>query len=332
MLSYSEFKDYIIEHIKDVLPEDCAGADIEVEKYTKANTGEIEAVLIKPKDCSVASAFRISEFYEAYQAGETLEGIMEGIWDSYQRNPKPPVSVSDMEHLQEWDVWKDRITARVVNREENQALMGQVPCRNIEGTDLMMLYDIFYSDEARIMIRNDLAELWGKKEGELYSSAMAFLQKEPVVCNSLQVPSPVQPESRENMAGVTLDMENGKAQKNMLYYLTNKSGYFGASAILQPGLLENLEKCFQGEFIIFPSSVHELILAKKDEQKTPLELQFVVLCGNQLLEKKEDFLSNNVYEYGNGKIKTITNEMTLMTAKHILNSAKQEDREEMDRC
>lgn len=331
MLAYSEFKDYIVEHIKDVLPEECADADIKIEKYAKPNTGEIESILIMPKDSSIAPAFRISEYYKEYQGGETLEGIMERIRDSYQRHEKSLISVPDIEHLKEWDVWKDKITARVVNREKNQTLMGQVPWREIEGTDLVMLYDIFYSNEARMMVQNDLAELWGKKEEDLYTSAMSFLQKEQVVCNSLLVPNSMMSDDGENRSGIEVDMENGKAQKNTLYSLTNESEYFGTAAILQPGLLEKLEKWFQGEFIIFPTSVHELIIAKKDEQENPLELQIIVICGNKLLEKKEDYLSNNVYEYSNGEIKTITDEMTLMLAKHILNSVAQEEREEMDR-
>lgn len=324
MLAYSEFKDYIVEHIKDVLPEECADADIKIEKYTKPNTGEIESILIMPKDSSIAPAFRISEYYKEYQGGETLEGIMERIRDSYQRHEKPLISVPDIEHLKEWDVWKDKITARVVNREKNHILMGQVPWRNIEGTDLVMLYDIFYSNEVRMMVQNDLIELWGKKEEDLYISAMSFLEKEQMVCKSLMVSDQVVPDSGENMTYVKMDMEEEKAQENTIYFLSNESEYFGATAILQPGFLAKLEKWFQGEFFIFPSSVHELMVVKKDEQKTPLELQFVALCGNQLLEQTEDYLSDNVYEYSKGEIKTITDEMTLMLAKYILNSLEQD--------
>ena len=56
---------------------------------------------------------------------------------------------------------------------------------------------------------------------------------------------------RENLAG-------------LMYVLTNTVNIRGAAAILYPGVLKEIAGQLGGDFIIFPSSIHETILAKAE--------------------------------------------------------------------
>lgn len=335
MLSYNEFKDYLCKNVKKYLPEQFQNAAIKIEKYTKANAGEIEAIMIVPEGGNIAPAFPLNDFYKGYQDGESLEEIMEDIRKGLQINAEKILEPSDLEQLDKWDYWKDKISIRVVNKDRNRLLMEQVPWRDVEGTDLIMFFDIRLSNEAHILIQNERMDQWAVGKEELYNSAMSNLQKEQVICSEMTGKFLRMPDGKVDLVDAKLtDVEQPEMlHADFLYRVTNENGIFGAAELLNKELLSELEKRLQGELVIFPSSVHELVLSRYNAAKSPAALQCMVLDGNRFLEKEQDFLSNNVYVYGNGKIRTITNENTLMLATQvleILNHGEQEDEKGME--
>jgi hypothetical protein len=82
--------------------------------------------------------------------------------------------------------------------------------------------------------------------------------------------------------------------------LTNENRVDGAGVILYPGMLERLSDKY-GNFVILPSSVHELILVAYKE-KVPGEADIrayseMVEAINEEQVDLVDRLSNNVYFY-----------------------------------
>lgn len=319
MLSYNKFKDYLCRNIKEYLPIEYQDAKIEVNKYRKANQGEIEGIMIMPKDCDIMPTLPLNQLYERYCEGLSLEEIMKSITESMRKVMPIKTDSLALEKLTDWNYIKNKIGPRVVNKEKNESLLTQFPWRAVEGTDLIMLYDICLTSEAHALVQNGMLEKWAITEADLYDSAMTFLQNKQVMCREITGKILFMPDGKTDLVDINLtDVGSRILDEDCIYCLSNENNFFGAEILLNTKLLADLENRMHGDLVIFPATVHELVLAKYDERKSPVELQYMVLSGNRFLTQEEDFLSNNVYVYGNGKLRTITNEYTLACAKNIL--------------
>lgn len=80
---------------------------------------------------------------------------------------------------------------------------------------------------------------------------------------------------------------------NDRFYLSNRTGRFGASVILYPGLLKEISERMGGSFYIMPLSVHNLLI-KKDG---PEELGKILKESNMYVIHKDAVLSDSIYFY-----------------------------------
>ncbi len=90
---------------------------------------------------------------------------------------------------------------------------------------------------------------------------------------------------------------NKPLSKSELYVLTNNSGMFGASVILQYHILREISERLGCAFYVLPSSVHEIILAPKLEEYDLSMLKETVHAVNSTVVSESDYLSDSVYEY-----------------------------------
>ncbi len=91
-----------------------------------------------------------------------------------------------------------------------------------------------------------------------------------------------------------------------LYVLTNSNTHYGAGALCINRIMQHIIDTIQDDFYIFPSSVHELIIAPVTSLEfNKNELPRMVHTINQEVVESKDRLSNHVY-YLNYKEKSIT--------------------------
>lgn len=82
-----------------------------------------------------------------------------------------------------------------------------------------------------------------------------------------------------------------------MWVFTNEAKLFGASVLLHPETFSPLAEKWNGDLLIFPSSVHEVIAVKYDAERLE-EYQCMVSEINSSDDIEiEDFLSNSVYVY-----------------------------------
>ena len=87
----------------------------------------------------------------------------------------------------------------------------------------------------------------------------------------------------------------------LMYVLTNTINIRGAAAILYPGVLKEIAGQLGGDFIIFPSSIHETILAKAKGFFDWEAAEATVSEINLKEVEPEDILSDTVYYYHQAK-------------------------------
>ena len=82
-----------------------------------------------------------------------------------------------------------------------------------------------------------------------------------------------------------------------LYVLTNSDKLFGASVILYPHLLESIAKRMDCDFIILPSSIHEVLLIPDSSENKSLHYDAIIQEVNLTQLSPEEILSDHAYYY-----------------------------------
>lgn len=85
------------------------------------------------------------------------------------------------------------------------------------------------------------------------------------------------------------------------YVLTNTANLRGAAAILYPGVLQGIAEQIGGDFLIFPSSIYETILAKIDGFFDWEAAEAIIREINRKEVAPEDVLSDTLYYYSQAK-------------------------------
>lgn len=89
------------------------------------------------------------------------------------------------------------------------------------------------------------------------------------------------------------------------YVFSNESKILGAVVLLDNDLMQRIAKAFNGDFMILPSSVHEVIIVNADND--PDQLKDMVMAVNKDVVSINDKLSDHVFRYNanNGLITVV---------------------------
>ena len=295
MLDYEAFKVVLVERVRMALGE---GFDIRVRKVSKNNGVELDAMCICKNGCKTAPAMYLECFYDLYSANGTLEECVNEIMKMYGESGELPLDTSKM--LSFGDM-KDRVVYKLVNFAKNEGMLKEMPHRKV--LDLAMIYYLDLENAEAGMytasVTNNLSKVWGVTEEELYRLAVENTKR-------------LMPVSIENMECVMerIMKENGLSDSDLdmlretmgesempLYVLTNASGVNGAVVMFYEGVLKNFAAMMESDLYIFPSSLHEVLLLKADNDKEADELQGLVSSVNENELMATDVLSENVYRY-----------------------------------
>lgn len=175
---------------------------------------------------------------------------------------------------------KAKIIPTLVNTAANTEMLIGIPERRI--LDLSVVYRIIEEDEdgfsAALMTEEILTEM-----------KMSFEEMEAIAAENFK---------REYKALIFELTETFKV-------ITNRDRLFGATGLLYEELLAEAAASFGGDFYILPASVHELMLVP-DGTLTVAELTEILREGNERIASAEEFLSDNIYRYSDGKLELIS--------------------------
>lgn len=178
----------------------------------------------------------------------------------------------------EYELIKDEITVVMLSRDEAEDYGPFIP--KIPMGDMLMAYkQVISNDEFHFITYSDL-DRFGITATQLHKDAM----------ENAQTHYPASVQSIED----TLGLPPNRSEIPTMYVVTNWQGEFGASAIAYPGMMDSLAEKIGGDFVILPSSVHEMLVVQtKGADLTKLEelLQQV----NQMEVAPCDRLSDTAY-------------------------------------
>lgn len=295
-MEYEEFKEQVLNRIRDFLPEKYAGADISLRKAAKTNDTMLDEIVIQVHENAIKHIIHLDTHYEAYLNGWSMENILRQIagvqFDALEQEYD---HTTLSENSLDFDKVKDRITCRLVNIELNRLFLADRPYTRIE--DLAVVYNIqmgrLGNTNSSIPIKQSLFESFGVDIKVLHRIAVENMERlSPCVCGN----------PMERVMGLPpcpVDKEDVKesGMPFSLFLLMDKNGMYGAAAVLNDKMMGRIAESLGGNFYVLPSSIDEVMVLPKEPSVDLEELERMVKEINFFKVAPDEVLSDHVYEY-----------------------------------
>lgn len=292
-MNYSEFKEKVLTEFKSYIPKEYQHYKFEFRKMAKVNSVLDSISLIKDMDSdyTVAPTIYIQRMYEKYQEtcnfSKVIEEAVNTLINALSCTPKLRKEM--------FDNFRDNIIFELVNADINDKLLEKLPHRKV--LDLAVIYKLVLEKEEgslkTITVDNNMASHLSISESELYKLAETNTEKMfGVVIKTLK-------ETICNLAGYQFD-GNSSIDKNMLI-ISNTTFTNGAAVILSNNVMKKLKSMLGDCFYILPSSIHEIIAIKTDNENEKYLLNTVKTINREGL-KFEDKLSDKIYLFSNDRL------------------------------
>ena len=289
-----KLNDYIEQvrlHIKEHLPKEFQTAEIIMQEQSKNNDMRIHTMSLRHSDMNSCPLMGLEDYYELYQNGTEIEDTFRLIGKNYL------TAMNNVNFQQDMDVsyeyMKDKLFLNVVNADKNQKMLASVPHQRIE--DLAVLYRCVVHSSGdhtgSILVNNKLLDGWGISKEALHEQAVQNMDR-------LFTPEFHSMEyTIAEIMGAPYTETEAVLKASSMFVLTNNKGYYGASYLCNPEILQQISEKMDGDYLILPSSVHEIIILREKEDMDINELKEMVESINQTEVSQTEYLSDNVYHY-----------------------------------
>ena len=304
-MNLDEFKQAIVDNIKDYLPAKFEESDVEVRQVLKNNDTVLDGLIIHDPDTNVAPTIYLNQFFEEYQNGRDLNDIIGDIADVYIANTVD--KQMDVSIVTDFEKARGNILPRLVNAEENQELLAQRPHMIMDDLAVTYHLEMGKSDNGNmsVAITNTILDMYGISQEELHDLAVANLEeKMPATFQGMsevvkemmlpQIMSDLDLSKEAALDYIEQMIPDGNEQ---MYVLSNDSRLNGAAAVLNEKAMEDIAEKVGGDFFILPSSIHELLVVPKQDGMELSDLEAMVQEVNATQVAPEEKLSDHVYEY-----------------------------------
>lgn len=253
----------------------------EAAQYGKIEFKEIQKVdetyygMYVSVDNGPTPVVNLDSLYDYYCDTEDMDSCLEHL--SQVLTMKPRYSF-DISKISDWEWAKDHLYFKLFGHVVNGI------CKPVADLYLVPYVDLPDICGATVRVTPDLAETWEVSLDDIFQAVeTAQPNLHPAVIKSLS-----------DILGVMLPDD----EEIPMYVVTCEDHYYGASAILYPGVAEQVkEKIYGDDFYLVPASVHEMLAVPKALCDDPQHLTGLVKMVNQQDVPEDQRLSNSIYEY-----------------------------------
>ena len=190
----------------------------------------------------------------------------------------------------------------MLNKVRNKEYLKGIPFREL-GCGFVFIAEIGRGEYGAV-ITDALMKDFGMSGDELFDKAIInTMENYPAVLQDLGDSVMQGTEECENL----LDKRAGKipAGAGPGFVLTNSRFFWGAGALFYPGMIDRIRDLLGGDFYVLPSSVHELILMKVEDQD-PRQLADLVRSANRSVVRDNDILADDLYICESGTLSRVS--------------------------
>ncbi len=309
-LQYEEWLSYIIDEIKLLLPKD-ADYQVQIIHKLKNNGTTMDSVAIRKNNESIAPAIPLRQYYEYQWSISATAQLIVNDYQLFSQESNMELLQQAKDDLSGWASVQDKVFLRLINMGKNIELLRSTPYEVFGDMALVARIKMFQNQDGMgtVLIDNRLLAEMGISKDTLFQQAKENTPKLfPVkienmaekLLKSMYGSNP--PEEMMDMLEETNEMQ--------MYIISNTSGMDGAAAVLYPGVEEQVRELIGGDFLLLPSSVHEMLAISKNDISVKHATEMVHEANASVVEA-EEFLSNDVYTLKAGECINLTRQMEL---------------------
>ena len=297
-MNYEEFKQQVVEQIKDHMPIEYADADVGIRQVMKNNDTVQDSLYINNGDERISPVINLNESFKSYEKSGDFEAELNTI-ANIRMNADPKLEV-DINSVLDFESIKDRIDCRLINAETNSEYLKDKPFKQIE--DLAVVYTVELGKNSdgimNTVVTDGLMSSWGIDAELLDKVAMENLENSDTsrfssmrdVLKSMMFPD--MPDDDPMVASMLPPMEGPQ-----MYVLTSDDKLYGAKYLADTGKLDEISEKLGSDLIVIPSSVHECIIIPNDGSMDRSVIEGMIHDVNSTQVPPKDILSEHAYMY-----------------------------------
>lgn len=301
MMDFDEFKEKVKDNIKNYLPMQYEKANVSLQSVVKNNDVQLTGLMIRLEENNIAPFIYLDRYYEQYQNGMELPDIMKDIAE-LRVSSEQSVKL-DISRITDFNQVKDNIICKLINGDMNEEYLADKPYTQIEDMAVIYVIDLGSGAEGHMSspITYDLMKRYGVDTQMLHEIAIHNLAKSEIVFKSMKD------------ALIEIMFPNGVPEDDPLaeilseedeipmYVLSNAEKLNGATSVLDKDTMETISEMLGGDFVVIPSSIHEVIILPMDDNIDKDELEGIIREVNTGQVAPEERLSYHAYQYDSGK-------------------------------
>lgn len=295
MKTYNEFTqavaDIFANEGTDYLPNDFGKITVKLQEVTKANDEHLVGLTITKEGSNIAPTIYLEQYYNMYLDGCDMDEIIDKIAEVRVENDAPDVKPDDIVDLAKI---RGQITCKLLNIKANEDYLADKPYSKI--SDLAAVYVVDLGNNMCVPVTYNLLEKYGITKETLHRIAVKNITKYGVKFKSM----------KDILIEMGVDAEDVPTDPDHpMYVLTNTDGMFGANLLLDKETMQYVSEVLGGDFIILPSSIHEVIILGMENGTDGLT-GMINQVNDEAVEDR-DVLSNHPYIYSaqTGKIRSV---------------------------
>ncbi len=314
-MEYNEFLNHLTSHLEAGFGGD---ATISCHKILKNNSVYLDAITVLTGTSNVSSTVYISDYFKDYQNGRSICDIKNELTEIFKQGCSLNIDVS---FINDFANIKSQIAIKLINHEANKALLETIPHKTF--LDLAAVFYITLNqppiNKGSLLIQNSHLERWNVDTDTLYNVAYDNTIKllgweikdmDDVIRDfmvedlKLRLSSEnyrrnlfINDETINRFADEVISSFHPEGPDKAMFVLSNNEGFFGASCIMYPDILEKFASEHNSDVYILPSSIHETILIPTSKSPSKEELCNMVKEVNNTEVADTEILSDNVYVY-----------------------------------
>jgi len=289
-MTFNEYIERVKREVKVYLPKEYKDINPEINKVSKNNGKELTGLTLRGTS-NICPNIYLDSFYDLYQDGMEIEDTLIRISEIFQReiNRMPQFNLEDFTY----NNMKDNLYYTVINAEKNEKLLQEIPHQRREDLAIVYRVHLSVSDEGTgsILLNNTHLKLWGVDQNEVHSQAVLNMPK-------------ILPYAFENMNDIIAEMMGADleefeemAGENMMWVLSNDKRMQGAAYMFDEEVMSSIAEKLGGDFIVLPSSLHEVIILKEEENMDLEHIHGMVSEVNESQVEPDEVLSDAIYRY-----------------------------------
>ena len=285
---YYGFLDEMVDKLQVVQNPFSSQFRVNVKDVEKANGMSYRGIEVSDQQVGMGVTINMDKHYKMYLGGKSVDEIadmvQQQVADAFERRPDV-----DMSRLKDYESLCSNVMMEAVSKEKNAEYLQNIP--HFDMADLSIIYRLNVGrdrnhDIGVVTVDNQLLSSMGISQDQFQKDVFEqALAGEPPILKSLAEVMDM------NFMGDDSQPEGG------LFLATNRDALYGASVIAIPGFLDQAAEKLGGSFYILPSSVHEVLLLRNDEEVNVQEMESMVQEINAAIVSPEEQLSDRVYHY-----------------------------------